>query len=393
MTLLLKHGADLHAEDVHGMTPLEVAAFFGQIESARVLVSIGSVVTDVAVVAAIRESNTELVELLLDAGGSPKATRPGVSNPYWPGVMSSPSSALHLASERGLDRVVSRLIAAGADLEWSNVYGTPLHAAIRYGHLGVARRLLEAGANVDAVAVGGATPLHIAARCGGGDCYAGDVDAALAAALLLKHGATVDATTITDDTPLFEIAGATSVPAKERLAMARALLDAGANPNHSGGVWTVAESAMYMGNCGVAQLVIEYGGRPKLPLNSIVYTSHEEILPGALSRGSFREIERFELVAVDGQPVPKVDRIDVPCGWHELEVTYTRSRVTELEYKQFDSRGRTQRIPIDFGQPTQFISSGGAQKLEVELEKGRRYRVHGRSNDSDGTWIPLLSRD
>lgn len=60
-----------------------------------------------------------------------------------------------------------KLIAAGADVNAKNEHGTtPLHCAASREHADVARLLLEAGAEVNAQAKYGWTPLHFAAMNG-----------------------------------------------------------------------------------------------------------------------------------------------------------------------------------------------------------------------------------
>jgi ankyrin repeat protein len=95
--------------------------------------------------------------------------------------------ALHLAAHFGHGDAVDALLAAGAEVRaWSHNHerNTALHAALAgRGDLRIVSRLLGAGADVNARAGGGYTPLHIAA-------FGGDL--ALANALL-AHGAAPDA--------------------------------------------------------------------------------------------------------------------------------------------------------------------------------------------------------
>ncbi len=72
-------------------------------------------------------------------------------------------SALHEASLRGYDTVVHALLKAKADLNARTVLGreTPLHLAIRAGHDGICRLLLEKGAMKNPESKLGHTPLHL----------------------------------------------------------------------------------------------------------------------------------------------------------------------------------------------------------------------------------------
>ena len=67
------------------------------------------------------------------------------------------------AVERGDTIEVKRLLEAGADVNAKNEFGsTPLHWACVYGRLEIARLLLEHGANVNASQQRGGTPLDLA---------------------------------------------------------------------------------------------------------------------------------------------------------------------------------------------------------------------------------------
>ena len=177
VALLLDAGADPNAFDHRGFPP---ANFFG--EAAR--------------------------KLLADRGGRRVET-------HWEG-----KTDLHLAAETGDAAEVRRILAEGFlptdirdDHEW-----TPLMYAVAEGYPGLARMLLEAGADVEAVAKGGWTPLLAAANSGsvsagrllveyGADIHApGEGWTALTSAVwsehadfvrfLLRQGAGIDAVTV-----------------------------------------------------------------------------------------------------------------------------------------------------------------------------------------------------
>jgi len=78
-------------------------------------------------------------------------------------------SALHLACLYGREECAERLLAAGASpTAVDGDGGTPLHDAAAGGHLGIVRRLMEAGAAacVNVADHDGETPLHTGARGG-----------------------------------------------------------------------------------------------------------------------------------------------------------------------------------------------------------------------------------
>src|SRR5690606_16531179 len=81
-------------------------------------------------------------------------------------------TVLHLAAFFGHDGIVADLIRRGAAVEAIAGNATlvrPLHSAVASGHLRIAERLLNAGADPNARQRAGFTPLHGAANAGAGD--------------------------------------------------------------------------------------------------------------------------------------------------------------------------------------------------------------------------------
>ena len=73
---------------------------------------------------------------------------------------------LHHAALLGHAGVARCLLEAGADKDRGNFDGgTPMHDAAENGHVQVVRSLLDASANQDNGNCEGVTPLHLAARC------------------------------------------------------------------------------------------------------------------------------------------------------------------------------------------------------------------------------------
>lgn len=124
------------------------------------------------------------------------------------------------AVNRGRKDIVKHLLARGADVNAVDRYGlTPLHSAALYGHRDIGELLIEAGGDVDANPVIG-TPLHSA---GSEPHTRGErIGKQEVAALLIAHGADVQAVDGAGRTPLHEAAegGMTRV--------ARMLIDKGA---------------------------------------------------------------------------------------------------------------------------------------------------------------------
>lgn len=102
---------------------------------------------------AARNGQTEVVALLLARGANPALRS------------SAGESAVALAAMNGHLDTVEAFIVARAPLEIPNAW-SPLHYAAYMGHERIVQRLLAAGARVDARADNGATALMLAARGG-----------------------------------------------------------------------------------------------------------------------------------------------------------------------------------------------------------------------------------
>lgn len=124
--------------------------------------------------------NASWTEAALRQGASPNARDQFGNTP------------LMWAAQSGDLPIVRRLIAAGADVSAVSELMTPLTAAAMTGQLQVMEILLNAGAEANQHAAFQLTPLHQAAA----------VSHELAIALLLKHGADVDARNFEGQTPL-----------------------------------------------------------------------------------------------------------------------------------------------------------------------------------------------
>jgi ankyrin repeat protein len=124
---------------------------------------------------------------------------------------------LHEAVRSGDAEVVRSVIAAGADVNESDAWGTPLDLAVARGLDEIVGLLIDEGADIEGAtlqAVGGRRPLHIAAALATG---------ASTAKLLLSRGAQVNALDKAGRSPLI-----TAVVA-DNIAVAEALLAAGAD--------------------------------------------------------------------------------------------------------------------------------------------------------------------
>ncbi len=134
----------LEAQSSDGWTPLHLAAFFGQKETALVLIKLGALVDsrstnamkNTPLHAAVAGRQTELVDMLLDSGAAVGATQTG----GW--------TALHAAAQNGDLAMVQSLIAHGAQVEArADNQQTPHDLAMLKGHGEVAALLEELSAN------------------------------------------------------------------------------------------------------------------------------------------------------------------------------------------------------------------------------------------------------
>jgi ankyrin repeat protein len=193
---LLEAGVDANAVDPGGETALMTAARTGAPAALRALLERGAAVDarepefgQTALMIAVREANDAAVQILLEAGASPNVqTRKGPTPNFVPpckgtgcgseGVginrgglpdrgrraeIKGGMTPLLYAARDGNTAAARRLIDAGADLELGDANSIrPLLMSLINNHLDVARLLLSKGANVNADDFWGRTPLWAA---------------------------------------------------------------------------------------------------------------------------------------------------------------------------------------------------------------------------------------
>jgi ankyrin repeat protein len=193
---LLDAGVDPNAADPGGETALMTAARTGAPAALRMLLERGATVDarepefgQTALMIAVRENHDAAVQILLEAGASPNAqTRKGPTPAFVPpckgtgcgsegvginrgGVpdrgrraeVKGGMTPLLYAARDGYLSAARRLIDAGADLDLGDANGIrPLLMSLLNNHLDVARLLLSKGANVNADDFWGRTPLWAA---------------------------------------------------------------------------------------------------------------------------------------------------------------------------------------------------------------------------------------
>jgi ankyrin repeat protein len=226
---LIGAGAHVNAADDHGVTPLALACLNGSASMVERLLKAGanpnvaSVVGETPLMIAAHTGNAAAVSLLLARGAVHGAAESSLGQ----------TALMRAVVENHVD-VVRTLLAAGADAKArSKNRFTPLLFAAQQGNVEIARLLLAAGAGVDEAA-----PDGIAGDTNTGRSFKADTEAA---ALLVA----IDS---------------------QHEAMARFLLDSGANPNLHGAGRTALHSAVQQAMPDLVQALLARGADPNARL-------------------------------------------------------------------------------------------------------------------------------
>lgn len=183
----LARGADVNEVNPEGMTPLIAGVISKKHDSVRKLIEAGAdpnvAGTDGRTplvwasrfsvnTAGVLPEQIDTALLLLEAGADPNVVDPGLDH-----------TPLHYAVRTGEVTFLRKLIEAGADLNARAVHGrSPLHTAVQEHSPVMAAELIDAGAEVDVPDANRSTPLFRA-------CMTGQPDIV---ELLLKAGASPD---------------------------------------------------------------------------------------------------------------------------------------------------------------------------------------------------------
>nr|XP_045000435.1 ankyrin-2 isoform X20 [Jaculus jaculus] len=242
------HNADVQSKMMvnrtteSGFTPLHIAAHYGNVNVATLLLNRGAAVDFTArngitpLHVASKRGNTNMVKLLLDRGGQIDAkTRDGLT-------------PLHCAARSGHDQVVELLLERGAPLLARTKNGlSPLHMAAQGDHVECVKHLLRHKAPVDDVTLDYLTALHVAAHCGH---YR-------VTKLLLDKRANPNARALNGFTPLHIACKKNRIKVMELLvkygASIQAITESGLTPIHV---------AAFMGHLNIVLLLLQNGASP-----------------------------------------------------------------------------------------------------------------------------------
>ncbi|XP_023565882.1 ankyrin-2 isoform X24 [Octodon degus] len=242
------HNADVQSKMMvnrtteSGFTPLHIAAHYGNVNVATLLLNRGAAVDFTArngitpLHVASKRGNTNMVKLLLDWGGQIDAkTRDGLT-------------PLHCAARSGHDQVVELLLERGAPLLARTKNGlSPLHMAAQGDHVECVKHLLQHKAPVDDVTLDYLTALHVAAHCGH---YR-------VTKLLLDKRANPNARALRGETALHMAARAGQVEVVRCLLRNGALVDARAREEQ-----TPLHIASRLGKTEIVQLLLQHMAHP-----------------------------------------------------------------------------------------------------------------------------------
>ncbi|XP_029419736.1 ankyrin-2 isoform X21 [Nannospalax galili] len=242
------HNADVQSKMMvnrtteSGFTPLHIAAHYGNVNVATLLLNRGAAVDFTArngitpLHVASKRGNTNMVKLLLDRGSQIDArTRDGLT-------------PLHCAARSGHDQVVELLLERGAPLLARTKNGlSPLHMAAQGDHVECVKHLLQHKAPVDDVTLDYLTALHVAAHCGH---YR-------VTKLLLDKRANPNARALNGFTPLHIACKKNRIKVMELLvkygASIQAITESGLTPIHV---------AAFMGHLNIVLLLLQNGASP-----------------------------------------------------------------------------------------------------------------------------------
>jgi ankyrin repeat protein len=245
--IIMDDPSSVNVKDIHGSTPLSIAAQEGHLEVVKLLLEKGAAIETKtnyrrALVSTVAfYSNPAIVKVLAVKGT----------------VEAIGATPLYIAAGEGHLAVVKLLLEKGAAIEAKAEDGcTPLSTAAFNGHADVVKLLLERGGAVEGQHKDRVTPLAMAAQQGHLEVVR----------LLLEKGAAVDAKDNNGFTPLARAAQNRDGLLARHLKVMKFLLAKGADPNTLGFApfgdgKTTLQVAEEQGDTEVAELLRKAGAK------------------------------------------------------------------------------------------------------------------------------------
>jgi ankyrin repeat protein len=188
VTCLIDSGVDVNARFADGHSPTSLALSQGHCHTARLLLTRGAVLDELAIELLTLLGSLMGPILITTLSQSPVVVEQMTAR-LWTGYLdestrdSQGHGPLHLAIARGQLPTVQKLIQKGADVNARTWGGPrPLHVAVIYGRGNLAKVLIDAGADVNAGTFNGTRAIHLA-------CFHGHV--AMARLLIMNNADTM----------------------------------------------------------------------------------------------------------------------------------------------------------------------------------------------------------
>ncbi|MEW5922699.1 MAG: ankyrin repeat domain-containing protein [Candidatus Zixiibacteriota bacterium] len=160
--ILVEHGANIHVKTQEGVTPFLLAGWNNQIELMKFFIDQGIDLNEpdqwgnTPLIMACQSGRTEIVKLFLDHGVNINAVNNQGENALLAAMLNGRTEAACLLAEKGID----------LNCRENDRQRTSLHYAAIKGDAVAAKMLLDHGAGVDVTDMNGKTPIYYAARHG-----------------------------------------------------------------------------------------------------------------------------------------------------------------------------------------------------------------------------------